>query len=149
MKRLFAAAAVAGLTASGLVAVSASGDDHHGSSRIVVHESATFTSQTDNGAAGPSAGDMFTFTGKLTGDESADEAGVCTLADATTAVCSVSETFEDGQLVLEGSFSLTTDRFQIAIVGGTGEFARARGWVDVHTLNAEGTEADLVIHVLR
>jgi hypothetical protein len=154
MKRLLAVAAVAALVGSVLAVVNASGKPahrggHHGSQTIVVHETATFTSQVDNAPSGPSAGDTFTFTGTLSGAKSATEQGSCTLATATAAQCSITAFFAAGQLVFEGSVPLDQTRFQVPIVGGTGRFARAGGFADVHVLNATGTEADLVIHVLR
>jgi hypothetical protein len=154
MKRLLAVAAVAALVGSVLAAVNASGKParrggHHGSKTIVVHETATFTSQVDNAPSGPSAGDTFTFTGKLTGRTSGTEQGSCTLVTATASQCSISGFFAAGQLVFEGAVPLDRTHFQVPLVGGTGRFARAGGFADVHVLNATGTEADLVIHVLK
>jgi Dirigent-like protein len=154
MKRLLAVAAVAALIGSVLAAVNASGKPahrrgHHGSQTIVVHETATFTSQIDNPPSGASGGDAFTFTGNLAGRKSATEQGACTLVTATASQCSITAFFAAGQLVFDGAVPLNQTHFEVPITGGTGRFARARGFADVHVLNATGTEAELVIHVLK
>lgn len=154
MKRLLAVAAVAALVGSVLAAVNASGKPaprggHHGSHTIAVHETATFTSQIDNPPSGASAGDAFTFTGNLAGPKRGTEQGSCTLVTATAGQCSISAFFAAGQLVFDGAVPLDQTHFQVPITGGTGTFARARGFADVHVLNATGTEANLVIHVLK
>jgi hypothetical protein len=68
---------------------------------------------------------------------------------ATASQCSISAFFAAGQLVFDGAVPLDQTHFQVPITGGTRRFARARGFADVHVLNATGTEADLVIHVFR
>jgi allene oxide cyclase len=153
MKRLLAVAAVAALIGSVLAAVDASGrpphPHHHRAITIKVHETAGFTSQVDNAPSGASAGDTFTFTGTLAGPKSAAEQGSCTLVTATASQCSITAFFAAGQLVFDGAVPLDQTHFQVPITGGTGTFARARGFADVHVLNATGTEAELVIHVLK
>ena len=151
MKRLLAAAAVAALAGSGLVAVNAlgapPGHDHHGVRQIAVRETATFTSQVDNAPSGPSAGDAFTFTGTLVGQRSGTEQGSCTFVTATRTQCSISAFFTHGELVFDGALPFDQTDFQIPLTGGTGEFSRARGFVAVHVTNATGTVDDLVIHI--
>jgi hypothetical protein len=95
---LFAVAVT--VATSVLAAVNALGassaHQHHG--WITVRETATFTSQIDNAPAGPSAGDAFTFTGTVVGERNGTEQGSCTFVTATTAQCSISAFFAEGQL---------------------------------------------------
>jgi len=148
----FAVAATVATLIPALVAVNAlgapSGRHHHGSQPIAVRETATFTSQIDNAPSGPSAGDAFTFTGTLVGQRNGTEQGSCTFVTATSAQCSISAFFADGQLVFNGTLPFDQTDFQIPLTGGTGEFSRARGYVTVHVTNATGTVDDLVMHIL-
>jgi hypothetical protein len=136
---------------SHLVAVNAlgaqSGRDHHGSRQIAVRETATFTSQVDNPPSGPSAGDAFTFTGTLAGQRNGTEQGSCTFVTTTKTQCSISAFFADGELVFDGALPFDQTDFDVPLVGGTGEFSRARGYVAVHVTNATGTVDDLVMHI--
>jgi allene oxide cyclase len=149
---LLAVAAMVATLIPALVAVNALGASsayqHQGSQRIAVRETATFTSQIDNAPSGPSAGDAFTFTGTLVGQRNGTEQGSCTFVTATTAHCSISAFFPDGQLTFNGALPFDQTDFQIPLTGGTGEFSRARGFVTVHVTNASGTVDDLVIHIL-
>jgi hypothetical protein len=148
---LFAVAVTVATLIPALVAVNALGAQfarqHHGSQRIAVRETATFTSQIDNAPSGPSAGDAFTFTGTLVGQRNGTEQGSCTFVTATRAQCSISAFFADGQLVFNGALPFDQTDFQIPLTGGTGEFSRARGFVTVHVTNATGTVDDLVMHI--
>jgi hypothetical protein len=153
MKRLLAVAAVAALAGFVVAAVNASGAPshrgRHHALKIHVRETATFTSQVDQPPSGPSAGDTFTFTGTLVGDRSGTEQGSCTFVTATSAQCSISAFLANGQLVFDGRLPFDQTHFQVPLTGGTGRFARARGFADVHVLNSTGTVADLVIVVFR
>ena len=51
-----------------------------------------------------------------------------------------------GQITVEGPFSDTANT-TLAITGGTGLYAHARGWMALNYHNPQGTEFDFVFHV--
>jgi hypothetical protein len=152
MRRLLTVAAIATLLGSVAAVANARGDrpgrDHHGTLIIAVRETATFTSQIDNAPSGPSAGDTFTFTGTLAGRQNGTEQGSCAFVSAAVTQCSITAFLPDGQVVFEGPLPFDQTHFQVPIAGGTGRFARARGFADVHVTNATGTIDDVVMHIL-
>jgi allene oxide cyclase len=51
-----------------------------------------------------------------------------------------------GQITTEGPLS-DTERSFVAITGGTGKFANARGWAEEKVHNKAGTEFDVIFHL--
>jgi hypothetical protein len=51
-----------------------------------------------------------------------------------------------GQITVDGPFYDSSDS-KLAVTGGTGAYADARGWMQLHARNAKGTEYDFVFHV--
>jgi hypothetical protein len=152
MQRPLIVSVVATLLVSAAVAATARGAQagraQHGSQIIVVRETATFTSRIDNAPSGPSAGDAFTFTGTLAGRQNGSEQGACTFVTAAVTQCSITAFLPTGQVVFEGQLPFDQTHFQVPIVGGTGQFARARGFADVQVTNATGTIDDVTMHIL-
>jgi hypothetical protein len=132
MQRPLTVAVVATLLVSA-AAATARGDQpgraQRGSRIIAVRETATFTSRIDNAPSGPSAGDTFTVTAAVT-------------------QCSITAFLPAGQVLFEGALPFDRTHFQVPIAGGTGEFARARGFADVQVTNATGTIDDVTMHIL-
>jgi hypothetical protein len=151
MQRPLTVAVVATLLVSA-AAATARGDQpgraQRGSRIIAVRETATFTSRIDNAPSGPSAGDTFTFTGTLAGRQDGSEQGACTFVTAAVTQCSITAFLPAGQVLFEGALPFDRTRFQVPIAGGTGEFARARGFADVQVTNATGTIDDVTMHIL-
>jgi hypothetical protein len=152
MKRLLTVAVTATLVVSIAAAATARGDQpgrgHHDSLTIAVRETATFTSRIDNAPDGPSAGDTFTFTGTLEGHQNGTEQGACTFTTATVTQCSITAFLPAGQVLFEGPLPFDQTHFQVPIAGGTGQYARARGYADVRVTNATGTVDDVTMHIL-
>ena len=60
--------------------------------------------------------------------------------------CNWTTFLRDGQITVEGPFS-DTGNTVVAITGGTGKYAKARGWMELNYHNPAGTEFDFVFHL--
>lgn len=117
-----------------------------GPQQITLVERATSDAVLDTGAKGDSAGDILTFA-----NEVYDEANAAKVGDSNgwcirTAVgkaweCFWTLTLAGGQITVEGPFLDGKDSV-LAVTGGTGEYAGARGDMQLHARNAQGTEYD-------
>jgi hypothetical protein len=75
--------------------------------------------------------------------------GACVRTAAPGAwECAWTLTVEGGQLHVEGPFYDSGDS-TLAITGGTGSYAQARGEMLLHARNAEGTEFDFTYTIYR
>jgi allene oxide cyclase len=157
MKRLVTMLAVAGLAAL-VVAVAAwatparHGHGSHGAKTITVIEHATTDATTDTGAAGDSAGDVLTFANEVFDASDARKVGTdqgyCIRVVAGTSYeCNWTTFLPGGQITVEGPFYDAKDSV-LAITGGTGRYARARGAMELHS-RAGGTKFAFVFHVSR
>ncbi len=144
MKRLLAGAglAVAGLAALAALAVGTAGGNAARATTIHVVEHATTDVVTDTGKKGDTAGDLLTFANALF--DAADKAkvgtdqGFCVRTVVGKAwECWWTATLAKGQLTVEGPF-LDSGPSTLAITGGTGAYADARGSM---TLKAHGSTA--------
>ena len=61
--------------------------------------------------------------------------------------CNWTTFLKHGSLTVEGKFS-DTDNTVLAITGGTGAYARARGEMDLEYHNKKGTAFDFIFHVM-
>jgi len=119
---------------------------------IHVVEHATTDAVTDTGPTGDSAGDVLTFANVLF--DRADrkrtgrDQGVCirTIKGAAWE-CWWTAFLAGGQITVEGPFYDKRDG-RLAITGGTGAYAGARGWMDLRS-RAGGTKYDFIYHLLR
>jgi len=66
----------------------------------------------------------------------------CTILDAggTQFFCNGSNQLKAGDIILAGRFSILSKSYRLAIVGGTGEYAGARGWEHGTWLDAKFTK---------
>jgi len=109
-------------------------------------ERATTDAVTDTGATGDSAGDILTFA-----NEVFDRANVAKVGDnqgfcVRTVVgkaweCWWTLALREGQITVQGPFLDKGDSV-LAITGGTGKYASARGQMKLHARNDKGTEYD-------
>lgn len=109
-------------------------------------ERATTDAVTDTGATGDSGGDILTFA-----NEVFDRANVAKVGDnqgfcVRTVVgkaweCWWTLALRDGQITVQGPFLDKGDSV-LAITGGTGKYASARGQMKLHARNDKGTEYD-------
>jgi hypothetical protein len=116
-------------------------------------ERAATDAVADTGAEGDSAGDILTFANELYDEANEKKVGtdngwcVRTVAGAAWE-CFWTAMLEGGQITVAGPF-LDSGDSTLAITGGTGQYAGARGEMSLHARNAEGTEYDFVYNVMR
>jgi allene oxide cyclase len=139
-----AAATVCAALACAFLAGTAAADE-----TIALVERATSDAVTDLGAKGDSAGDILTFANEIFDKDNANKVGSdngwCARTVAGKAwECIWTTTLADGQITVEGPFYDTADS-ELAITGGTGEYAEASGSLALHARNDKGTEYDFVI----
>ncbi len=113
---------------------------------ITVVEHADTDAVVDIGAKDDSAGDVLTFANPVF--DAANKAqvgtdqGYCIRTVAGKAwECVWTLSLEDGQLTVEGPFLDAGDSV-MAVTGGTGKYAGARGQMKLHYRNPKGTEFD-------
>src|SRR5215813_9761551 len=115
---------------------------------ITLVERAASDAVTDLGAKGDSAGDILTFANEVYDKGNAKKVGTdngwCARTVAGKAwECIWTTTLADGQITVEGPFYDTADS-ELAITGGTGEYAEASGSLALHSRNDKGSEYDFV-----
>jgi len=109
-------------------------------------ERATSDAVLDTGAKGDSAGDILTFANEIYDEANktkmGDDNGWCIRTVAGKAwECFWTLTIAEGQITVEGPFLDGKDSV-LAVTGGTGEYSSARGDMQLHARNPEGTEYD-------
>jgi hypothetical protein len=115
---------------------------------LALVDHATSDAVTDLGAKGDSAGDILTFANDVFDKDNAMKVGTDNGWCVRTVVgkaweCIWTTTLEGGQITVEGPFYDTADS-ELAITGGTGEYAEASGSLALHSRNDKGTEYDFV-----
>jgi hypothetical protein len=115
---------------------------------ITVVERANTDAVTDLGAKGDSAGDLLTFANPVFDKQNKNQVGTdqgyCVRTVAGKAwECAWSMSLKDGAITVAGPFLDAGDSV-LAITGGTGRYAAARGQMKLHARNAKGTEYDFV-----
>ena len=140
--RLLSFAAVV-TTALGFQAASVAAAD-----QLIVVERASSDTVTDLGAKGDSVGDVLSFANEVydQGDTIlfGHDNGWC----VRTVVGQVWECvwtllLDKGQITVEGPYYDTKDS-ELAVTGGTGEYASVRGVMKLHARDNKGTEYDFV-----
>ena len=111
-----------------------------------VVERATTDAVTDTGATGDSAGDLLTFANEVFDRANmakvGDNQGFCVRTVVGKAwECWWTLSLSGGQLTVQGPFLDKGDSV-LAITGGTGQYASARGQMKLHARNDKGTEYD-------
>jgi allene oxide cyclase len=157
MRRTLFGAALAALAMLAVVAVSSAlaTPAHHGHGHgltIQVVERATSDTVVDNLPTGDSVADTLAF-GNTIYDASnttaiGSDGGQCVrTVPGVSWECMFTTSLKNGQITVEGPF-LDAGDSTLAITGGTGDFRNARGTMDLHSRNAQGTEFDFTFHVL-
>jgi len=118
------------------------------STTVKVVEHADTDVVTDTGEKDDSVGDLLTFANKVFDEKNEKEIGSDNGYCLRTVVgdaweCNWTLTLADGSFVVEGPFYDTKDSV-MAITGGTGAYADARGSMKLHARNDKGTEYDFV-----
>jgi hypothetical protein len=115
---------------------------------LTVVEHATTDAVTDTGDKGDSAGDILTFANEIfdAGNASsvgADNGWCVRTVPGKAWECFWTATLKDGQITVEGPFLDAGDSV-LAVTGGTGAYAGARGEMKLHARDAKGSEYDFV-----
>jgi len=137
------------LAASLLIASSSAAFAKNTTLKLV--ERATTDAVTDLGAKDDSAGDLLTFANDIYDAANANKVGAdngwCIRTVAGKAwECFWTLSLADGQITVEGPFLDAGDSV-LAITGGTGKYAGARGGMNLHARNDKGTEYDFVYNL--
>jgi hypothetical protein len=115
---------------------------------ISVVERAETDAVTDTGAKGDSVGDVLTFANpvfdKANKAKIGTDQGFCVRTVAGKVwECMWTLSLKDGEITIAGPFLDAGDSV-LAITGGTGRYAAARGQMKLHSRNEKGTEYDFV-----
>lgn len=157
MKRLAALAVlvVAGAVATGVALADRGGSGHggkHHGKLVYVIEHATSDAVTNNdGRAADSVGDILTFTNDVFDRSNAHKVGTdqgyCVrMVVGESWECVWTTLLSRGQLTVEGPFYDTHDSV-LAVTGGTGAYANARGSMELKS-RAGGTEYAFIFHLI-
>jgi len=124
-----------------------------GGATFTVVERATTDAVIDLGDAGDSVGDLLAF-----GNDVYDAAnntvvgrdeGGCTRTNPGLAwECTWTTILSGGSITVQGPFYDDLRDSWLAITGGTGKYANARGQMTLHARNALGTEFDFIFRVV-
>jgi allene oxide cyclase len=111
---------------------------------FIEHAKSDFT--LDLGAAGDSAGDLLTFANPLFDPLDKAQIGIdqgyCVrVAVGKSWECSITTILDGGQIMVTGPFNDKGDSM-LAVIGGTGKYAGAKGQMLLHTRDAKGSAYD-------
>ena len=151
-KTVIAVVAVALAAVAGVVVESGSAGAQPTTGFTVVERAVTDTT-TDTGATGDSVGDVLTFANPLytrgnTARVGSDNGSCLRTVKGAAYECTWTNTFKDGSIVVSGPFYDAADS-TLAITGGTGAYATARGEMLLHARNAAGSAYDFTFTVRR
>ncbi|MBX7235159.1 MAG: dirigent protein [Caldilineales bacterium] len=120
---------------------------------LTVVEHADTDAVGDVAPAGDSVGDVLGFANPVFDAANARQIGTDNGYCIRTAVgaaweCAWTLTLTDGQITVAGPF-LDAGDSALAITGGTGAYAQARGQMKLHARNDQGTEYDFVYEIVK
>ena len=118
---------------------------------ITLIERATTDAVLDLGASGDSAGDILTFANELYDEKNtklvgSDNGWCIRTVPGKAWECSWVANLAEGQITVEGPFLDSGDSV-LAITGGTGIYAKARGEMKLRARDAKGSEYDFIYAV--
>jgi len=118
---------------------------------LAVVEHAATDAVTDTGGQGDTAGDILTFANEIFDQDNKTSVGTdngwCVRTVPGEAwECFWTASFKDGQITVEGPFLDAGDSV-LAITGGTGAYAGARGEMKLHARDAKGSEYDFTYSI--
>jgi hypothetical protein len=149
-----AAALVAGTATAallGVTAVSASATGVHKQVRYVrTRPKSSFF--VDNDPSGASGGDLFGSTGDLrhAGHRVGTFSSACTASSAERAQCQATFIWNSGDRIqLAGDYEVQGTENQIAIIGGTGKYKKARGDATLKPQSPGGSIQQVKLKILR
>jgi allene oxide cyclase len=152
MRKAILPVAVAVAVGVGFAVVNATAKDkptgeHHGAIHVIEHAT---TDAVTNGS-GDQAGNILTFANDVYNGADAtkvgSDQGYCVrIVVGKSWECNLTTFLPNGQITVEGPFS-DTGNTVVAITGGTGKYAKVRGWMELNYHNPAGTEFDFVFHL--
>lgn len=121
--------------------------------RLALVERATNDTVTDLGAEGDSPGDLLTFANEIYNAANekvvGSDTGWCMRVVAGKSwECFWTLTLPDGQITVHGPFLDSGDSV-LAITGGTGIYAGAKGQMKLHARDAAGSAYDFVYELMK
>ncbi|HEY2479557.1 MAG TPA: dirigent protein [Solirubrobacterales bacterium] len=124
-----------------LSAVTASAGAATSGKTISVLEHPNTDTTTDLGKKGDSLGDILTFANPIFDSKDAKKVGTdqgyCIRVKVGTSYeCTWTNFLKGGQIVVQGPF-FDAKPSDLAITGGTGKYAKARGWMHLESINNE------------
>ncbi len=139
--RVMAAAAVVGGLCATLPQAAMAG-----TTKIDLVERATTDAVTDLGASGDSAGDLLTFANEIYDAKNQNKLGTdqgwcIRVVVGKSWECFWTLMLEKGQITVEGPFNDKGDSV-LAVTGGTGAYATARGQMKLHARDDKGSAYD-------
>ena len=157
MKRLVALAVflVAGAVAAGVAFAGhgggGHGGKHHGKTVYVIEHATNDTVTNNDGRTTDSVGDILTFANDVFDKKNAHKVGTdqgyCVrMIVGESWECVWTTLLPRGQITVEGPFYDTRDSV-LAITGGTGAYANARGSMELKS-RAGGTEFAFIFHLI-
>lgn len=144
-------AAVAAALSVGFVGAASSSAGASKSSVIHVVERATTDAVTNGDAKADKVGNVLTFGNKVYDSANknkvgSDEGYCIRIVVGKTWECSWTTFLKSGSISVQGKFSDTGDTV-LAITGGTGSYASARGVMNLNYHNKQGTAFDFIFHL--
>ena len=126
---------------------------HHSTGHFNFVEHANTDTVVDLAPKGDSRGDLLAFANPVFNAANSkqvgrDEGSCVRTAPGKSWECSWTLRLPKGHLVVQGPFFDTRDSV-LAITGGTGIWAQARGQMVLHARNAAGTAFDFRYHVMK
>jgi allene oxide cyclase len=120
--------------------------------KIQLIEHADTDATLDLGAKGDSVGDLLTFANPVydaaNKTQVGSDQGYCVRVIAGKSwECFWTLRLKDGQITIEGPFYDTGDSV-MAVTGGTGKYAGAKGSMKLHSRDAKGSSYDLTYELL-
>jgi allene oxide cyclase len=154
MKRVLLAAALGAAATLTVVVLNAGAGSSARLSTFRVIEHATTDAVSNHGAAGQAdnAGDILTFANELfnggNSDHSGHDQGTCIRTVVGVAwECTWTNFLAGGQITVEGPF-YDARNSRLAVTGGTGVYANARGWMQLNSRKG-GTEYAFIFNLIR
>jgi hypothetical protein len=153
MRLAIVAVAVTAAVITAVVAAAALAGGSGSTARTIkVVEHATTDAVTDTGKKGDTAGDLLTFANAVfngaDAKQIATDQGWCIRTVVGKAwECFWTTSLSGGQITVEGPF-YDAGPSKLAITGGTGAYAGARGWMGLSAADPKGTKYNFVFHVL-
>lgn len=116
-------------------------------------ERATTDAVLDLGEKGDSNGDLLTFANEVfdpanTARVGTDQGYCVRVAKGISWECIWTTSLANGQITVEGPF-LDKGDSTLAVTGGTGAYADARGQLKLHSRNPAGSEYDFTFEILK